>query len=150
MKGFERIGVRGIDLLAAKDGEIKEFGITTSVHVARIKACIAELIAYQRYIEAERITDKNMRKIDQGFYDLEKAYREKCADGTIYVPTAKVDRWSEVDVFAFLSNPQHNNQLTAFLKPIANKKLNGKELLELATLIPEKDLDATQVIAKMV
>jgi hypothetical protein len=150
IESFQRIGVRGIDLLAAKENEITEFGITMAVHVARVKACIDDLIRYQRYIEAEKVTDTNMRKVDQGYYDLDKAYREKCVNGTIYVPTKKMERWTDVDVFAFLSNPQHNNQLSAFIKPIANKKLNGKELLEAVSFIPETDVSAAKVIEKMV
>eukprot|EP01033_Poteriospumella_lacustris_P002747 gene2747-1995_t len=149
IESFQRIGVRGIDLLAAKESEITEFGITMAVHVARVKACIDDLIRYQRYIEAEKVTDTNMRKVDQGYYDLDKAYREKCVNGTIYVPTKKMERWTDVDVFAFLSNPQHNNQLSAFIKPIANKKLNGKELLEAVSFIPETDVSAAKVIEKM-
>lgn len=131
---FRRLGVNGVDLLSASDEILStEYGIKSALHLNRARLHISKLISFQEKIDKERDALSALKKSEQAFFDMEAAYVELTRRQPPYQLPNKIDAWRPIDVFFFMKQPANNETLAMFLKPLALKKIGGKELLELVT-----------------
>lgn len=131
---FRRLGVTGVDLLSVTDEMLKEeYGISSALHLNRARLYISKLIAFQEKKDKERDAHEALKKSEQAYFDLEDAYAELLQRVPPYQLPQKVELWRPIDVFFYMKKAENQETLGMFLKPLALKKIGGKELLELVT-----------------
>lgn len=84
-----------------------------------------ELIARQKTLSA-----------DEKYNELRKQCDQLNQKSPPYTLPRKIEQWAAVDVFYFLTHGKHADALEKFLRPLANRRIDGKELKALT----EKDI----------
>lgn len=125
-EAFRKIGVRGVDLLESGNSNTDDFGIKEAIHKQRFKLAVNELI------EQEKTLNNDVR-----FRELTEECNTLRQKNPPYKLPKKVAGWTPVDVVFFLSQDKYSRSLGKFVKPIANKTLDGKEILEMIEKTPE-------------
>lgn len=129
VKSFTDLGVRGIDLLAAEDEDLKSFGITVPLHIARARTCINQLHNDQKRKEDIAVVQKS----EQRFVDLKEKYEQRKNQVPPYLLPRKIKFWRVLDVFTFLmmQTEETEEDVSMFLKPFALAHIYGGRLNEL-------------------
>lgn len=145
---FNKFGVRGVDLLAANDAQLKDFGITAQIHVSRIKTYIAQLINYQKDYDAHVEKEKQEAINEKEYYEMERQYEgfmksyEAQNPKKPYQLPFNISRWARLQVYIFMKLPDHADVLSKYLKNIAREKIEGKDLIDLITRQDSKNSKA--------
>jgi hypothetical protein len=127
---FQALGVCGVDILAADDPQLQQFGIDNPTHRNRVQIHISQLILQQNRIDqeiAEKTKEMKQKKI---YFDMLEEYEALMAANTYQSPPL-LKLWRTMDLFVFLKKKEHAQHAELFLENIAMRRLTGKELLEI-------------------
>lgn len=108
---------------------MSQFGITSPVHVSRATTCLAQLVNYQKTVDAELVAQQALEKAESAYFETEKKYVDLVKRTPNYQLPKKMELWTRVDLFYFLKKEENYEHFHAFLKPVAMSKLDGKDLL---------------------
>lgn len=121
--------MQGVDLLTLSDEQIQSLGITSALHVGRMKTAKAQLIKRQKDLDEEV---KNVTLQNKQYYsEMEARYKETLKTNPDYLLPPKMNLWQPFDVYFFIRMPGNCDRLRMFKKPLAMAKINGKKLLEM-------------------
>lgn len=127
---FQSLGVCGVDILAADDPQLQQFGIDNPTHRNRVQIHISQLILQQQRIDKEIAEKTQEMKLKKIYFDMSEEYEELMAANTYQAPPL-LKLWKTIDLFVFLKKKGNEQHAELFLEKIAMRRLTGKELLEI-------------------
>lgn len=127
---FQSLGVCGVDILAADDPQLQQFGIDNPTHRNRVQIHISQLILQQQRIDQEIAEKTKEMKLKKVYFDMMEEYEELLAANTHQAPPL-LKLWRTMDLFVFLKKKEHAQHAELFLENIAMRRLTGKELLDI-------------------
>eukprot|EP01038_Epipyxis_sp_PR26KG_P007140 gene7140-9742_t len=123
---FHRHAMKGEDLLGVMESDLKEFGITSPLHVRRAIRSIKQLILLQQQYEKQEKESAAIIKIEANYIELKGIYESLSPD---YQVAPSMEDWKPIDVYKFLAD---DPELEKFVKPMAINKIDGNGLIELS------------------
>ncbi len=138
-KLFRDNGVRGVDILALTDEQLTSLGITSSLHVGRIKISKAQLIKHQERLDNEVLNVTPQHK--QNYQQIEQRYLELLRATPDYALPQKMSKWTPLDVYLFAKLPENRDKLAVFKKPLAMCRVDGAALIEMTRDMTKKVCD---------
>ncbi len=121
--------MRGIDILTISDEQIVSLGITSKLHIGRVKTSKAQLMKRQESLDAEVRNPTLQNK--QYYAEMEVKYKELMRTNPDYILPPKMNKWQPIDVYVFIRLPENCDRLRMFKKPLAMSKVDGKKLIEM-------------------
>lgn len=104
-------------------------------HQMRARIHIAQLMQQQARLddEGQAVTEEQLAY--KAYFELLRESNTLLSPTNTppYQPPPLLHLWKPIDVFIFLKMKQNEDKVGAFLRPIALKRLNGRELLDLVS-----------------
>ena len=127
---FQRLGVKGVDLLTLSENQLVHFGIESPIHVSRALACLSQLVQRQTQLDEEDKAASAEHERDRAYFDLKEKYDKLVAAVPPYQLPRDVKDWKAIDVFFFLSKDEHKEFLVKLVRPLALRNIAGPQLLD--------------------
>lgn len=126
---FLKAAIDGTALLSANDNVLIKLGIDPDIHLPKINLWIKQLVEHQKRIDLE---DEQCRPAnDKNLRDLEAKLSQKLETNPDYELPYKLDSWSELDVFVYLTRHPNQEFAQLFVEIFARNRITGMDLIEI-------------------